>query len=111
MQIGQNLRSIRKALGKTQEEVASAGGFKQGLYTKWENDVATPGAENLVKLADCFGCSIDYIVGREAEDGTIAVSEKLMLNQKEQRLLSSFRKLPTQKQEKVEGFIEGLLED
>ncbi|MDE6474669.1 MAG: helix-turn-helix domain-containing protein [Clostridia bacterium] len=111
MQISQNLKSMRDALGKTQEEVAQAGGFTQGLYTKWENGTSIPGADNLIKLADCFGCSIDYLVGREAEDGVIAVNDKLMLNDREQKLLKNFRTLPYQKQEKVIGYIAGIQEE
>ncbi len=111
MQISQNLKSMRNALGKTQDEVAHAGGFSQGLYTKWENGASIPGAENLIKLADCFGCSIDYLVGRETEDGVIAINDKLMLNDREQKLLKDFRGLSHQKQEKVMGYIAGIKEE
>ena len=111
MQIGQNLKSIRTAIGKTQEEIARAGGFTQGLYTKWENGLTFPGAENLVKLADCFACSIDYLVGRETEDGVITVNDKLTLNEREQMLLKSFRQLTHAKQEKVIGYIAGIQEE
>lgn len=51
MQIGKHLKDLRTSISKSQKEIAELGGFSQGLYTKWENDMSLPSAENLTKLA------------------------------------------------------------
>ena len=74
MNIGKNLKLIRKQHGKTQEEIANACDFKQGHYTNTETNKNMPNLINIIKLADYYGCSVDYILGRESEDGIIIVS-------------------------------------
>ncbi len=75
--IGTNIKQLRLSLGKTQKEIAEQGGFRQGIYANWENNRFLPGADSLIKLADCFGCSVDYILGRESEDGNIILSNNI----------------------------------
>ena len=74
MELGSNIKSLRLSMGKTQDEIAKSAGFEQSLYAKWEADKSLPGAENLVKLANVFNCSVDYLLGREREDGIIVVN-------------------------------------
>lgn len=109
MKIGQNIKNIRLSQGKTQKEVAEMGGFRQGIYANWENDRYLPGAESLIKLADCFGCTIDYLVGRESEDGVIVVSESNEYTQNEKDLIELFRQLSVRQQYAALGFMKGML--
>lgn len=39
-------------------------GITQGMISYWKNGERMPSAENLVTLADYFGCSVDYLLGR-----------------------------------------------
>lgn len=48
----------------TQEQVASAAGVTRISIEKYESGKATPKADTLEKLADCFGVSVDYLLGR-----------------------------------------------
>ncbi len=105
MNIGKNIKEIRISLGKTQKEIADKGGFTQGLYTKWENDLSIPGAESLLKLAECFGCSVDYILGRENEDGTIIIN-----NAPKSKIEELYEQLNRQNQIMVLGYITALLQ-
>lgn len=109
MKIGQNIKNIRLSQGKTQKEVAEMGGFRQGIYANWENDRYLPGAESLIKLADCFGCSVDYLLGRESEDGIIVVSESNEYTQNEKDLIELFRQLSVRQQYAALGFMKGML--
>lgn len=58
------IRELRKEQGKTQVQVASAIGIAESHYQKYERGAGLPNAENLWKLADHFGVSIDYLLGR-----------------------------------------------
>lgn len=55
----------RKLNHLTQREVASRLGISQPSYIRYEKGTAEPGLENLVKLADIFDVSIDYLLGRK----------------------------------------------
>jgi len=39
-------------------------GIPNGMVNRWKNGVVMPSVENLIKLADYFGVSTDYLLGR-----------------------------------------------
>ncbi len=59
------VKQLREAAGMKQYELAARVGVKGSSVFKWENGVGFPSAENLLVLADIFGVSTDYILGRE----------------------------------------------
>lgn len=61
----QKLRNLRKAQGKTQAQMAIFLGITQQAYATYENDKAQPPLDIVQKLADYFGVSVDYLLGRE----------------------------------------------
>ena len=44
--------------------VAKATGISQGLMNEYKNGIKLPTIQNLVKIADCLGVSVDYLLGR-----------------------------------------------
>lgn len=88
-----NLSEIRKQKGITQKEAAKAANIAYQTYNNYENDKAIPPLDNLIKLADFFGCSIDYLVGREDEDGAIMIYGN-QLSKDENQLIDKLRALP-----------------
>lgn len=63
--IAENIRSFRKKLGLTQEEVAEAVFVAPQSVSKWERGETTPDIELLPALAQLFGTSIDALMGME----------------------------------------------
>ena len=59
------LLELRKLNNLTQKQVANQLGISQPSYIRYENGKAEPSLENLVKLADLFDVSIDYLCGRK----------------------------------------------
>lgn len=55
----------RKLNNLTQRQVAEYLNMAQPSYIRYEKGTAQPSLENLVKLADLFETSIDYLCGRE----------------------------------------------
>ena len=55
----------RKLNGLTQRDVADRLGIAQPSYIRYENGTSEPNLENLVKLADLFDVSSDYLLGRK----------------------------------------------
>ena len=68
MSLGDNMKNrlklIRKTKGLTQVSVQMQTGVEQALLSKYENGERTPTTEVLIKLADFYGVSIDYILCR-----------------------------------------------
>ncbi len=63
----ERLRELRKEKGETQVRVASDIGIAEQQYQTYERGSNLPNLENIWKLADHFGVSIDYLVGRAEE--------------------------------------------
>ena len=66
MKIFQNrLIELRKINNLTQRQVANCLGISQPSYIRYENGKSEPTLNNLVKLADIFDVSTDYLLGRD----------------------------------------------
>ncbi|MBE7008608.1 MAG: helix-turn-helix transcriptional regulator [Ruminococcaceae bacterium] len=62
--LSQRLKSCRKAAGLTQWEVAVYCDITEKAYQNYELMTREPRLEILVKIADKFNVSLDYLVGR-----------------------------------------------
>lgn len=62
---GKRLREVRKSKKITQQELADRLGIKRNTYSDWENGKTDPSFEILVKLADLFDVSLDWLFGRD----------------------------------------------
>lgn len=60
----ERLTELRKRYKYTQRQMADILGISQPSYIRYENDTSEPTQENLVKLADAFDVSVDYLLGR-----------------------------------------------
>ena len=58
-----NLLKLRKAKGITQISLQMATGIEQALLSKFENGERVPPTETLMRLADFYNVSMDYICG------------------------------------------------
>lgn len=59
-----NLRKLRKERGLTQIALQMKTGIEQALISKYENGERVPPTETLLILADFYGVSVDYLLGR-----------------------------------------------
>lgn len=60
-----NLRKLRVEKGLKQEELADFLKIAKSTYSRYENDVRQPDNETLVKLANFFDVSVDYLLGND----------------------------------------------
>jgi len=58
------LKALRKSRGYTQIALQMQTGIEQALLSKFENGERVPPTETLLRLADFYGVSIDYILCR-----------------------------------------------
>ena len=59
--IGNTIKTLRKAKGVTQEEVARELGVSYQAVSKYENEVAQPDISLIPLLAQYFGVTIDVV--------------------------------------------------
>lgn len=63
--LNENIKRLRQARGMNQVDLAKALGVTKQCISNWENDNIIPSIEMLIKLADIFRVSTDYLLGRE----------------------------------------------
>ena len=62
--IGDRFLACRTKLGKTQGEISLLLRISRAQLANIEGDRSKPGLEMLVRAADLFGVSVDYLLGR-----------------------------------------------
>ena len=61
----EKLLEQRTLYGYTQRQVAEYLGISQPSYIRYENGSSEPTLENLIKLAELYKVSVDYLLGRK----------------------------------------------
>ncbi len=62
----ENIRKLRQKHGISQVEFAREMNVTKQCVSNWENDNVLPSIEMLIKIADFFKVSTDYLLGRES---------------------------------------------
>lgn len=65
--INEKLKELRKKNNFTQSEVAQKLQLTRPTYNAYEQNICEPNIDTLIKLADFYHTSIDYLVGRKTE--------------------------------------------
>ncbi len=65
MVVGENIKELRKDKKMSQQALAEKIGVSQKAIDYWERGVNEPKATYIVKLADFFGVSADFLLGRD----------------------------------------------
>ena len=64
MTVGEGLKRFRKSIGLTQTELAERIGIMQQVYYRYETGRNMPPVEIVLRIADAFNVSTDYLLGR-----------------------------------------------
>lgn len=99
------IRELRKSKKLSMKELGEAiGGYAESTISLYENNKRQPDQETLIKIADFFGVSIDYLLGHEPsnkikKEQTIANLNNsksnilIELTAEEQELINCFRRI------------------
>ena len=66
----ENLRSIRKSKGFSQEELAARLGVVRQTVSKWEKGLSVPDADILIRIAELFEVTVSELLGANIHSGT-----------------------------------------
>ena len=97
------LKELRELNNKTQLEIAEQLKIPPMTYNNYEKARCKPSTETLIKLADLYCVTMDYLIGRDFNN------EFGYLSDNEKQLLNNFKKLSPINQIKVLSEIKGFL--
>ncbi len=84
MTLGQNIRHYRQEARLSQEKLAELMDISRQAVTKWEGDLSAPSTENLIRLAEILGTTVETLIGREAPESEPTAEEILRQYRQEQ---------------------------
>lgn len=100
------LCELMKENNLTKAKIIKATGITEGAIDGWLKRGAQPTAEMIIKLADYFEVSTDYLLGRSNDIGIVQTNANL--TQFENMLLSVVNSLSRDDQFQVLGFAKSL---
>ena len=65
MTVGKNILDLRRKKGISQEELANLLLISRQTVSQWENDQTLPSIDNLLRLKEIFGVSVDKILSTD----------------------------------------------
>lgn len=60
---GENLKQLRKSRGLTQKDFGTMVGLSKAVVSKYETGMGYPSFDILVRIAQYFGVTTDYLLG------------------------------------------------
>ncbi|WP_278949574.1 helix-turn-helix domain-containing protein [Megasphaera elsdenii] len=64
MKIGDRMKKLREEKGLMQQDVCNALDIEQSTLANYENNRRVPKTDILIEIANYYGVSLDYLVGR-----------------------------------------------
>lgn len=105
------LKSLRVEHKFTQKEIAELLNISKTGYASWEQGLSEPNSQYLIRLANIYKCSVDYILDLENEDFTIEYNNSLSsITSEEVEILDLYRSLNDDGKEIAKHYLENLQE-
>lgn len=104
-----NLKLLRNQKKISQNKLAEIIGVSQQSINKYENHNIEPDIATLIKLADYFETSVDFLVGRTNINHLIEKVEPYDLNSDEMCIIDSYRQLSHKEKESIKLILENYI--
>jgi len=102
---GEKLLLLRKKRKVSQRQLGKELNINYSNFPKYENDEHFPTAEILIKLANFFDVSVDYLLRDKAlDDDFSAIQDRRLLDK-----IKDLDKLPDQDRNSILNIIEGMI--
>ena len=104
------LKKLRSEKKLTLQEVSEKSGVSYSAYQKYELGIRELGAKSPVKLADCYGVSVNYLLGREeAPDPMEQLAKLSSMEVTEEVILEKYLELPKASRKIVINFMKSAI--
>ena len=115
METKEIIKQLRQDKKLTMQEVAKKSGVSYSAYQKYELGVREIGAKALEKLADFYGVTTDYLLGRPTaqppEEPLDEFAQKEHLKSLEKVFMQKYLELTEEQRDKVLDFLRGVVAD
>lgn len=106
-----NLWMLRKNAGLSQQALGDRFHLSQQTIYKYENGLAEPDIETLIRIADYFNVSVDFLIGNVTEEDEEEQPVPLDYTVEEKDIVLKIRKLNPDIRQALTVFIDKLLSD
>lgn len=83
---GENLKTLRKQKGFSQEELATRLHVVRQTISKWEKNLSVPEADTLIRLAEILEVSVSELLGEKIENENTASDVAVQLSRINEQL-------------------------
>lgn len=97
-----NLKKLRTEFKISQQQLANAIGVSQQSVNKYENQDVEPDIAVIIKIADYFSVSVDYLVGRNMSPDFVVSS----LTKEEKNVYAKYKTLNKKEKDIIKLLIE-----
>lgn len=104
-----NLRNLRLNQGVSQQQLADVIGTTQQSINKYENHSTEPDIDTLIKIADYFQVSVDFLIGHSMNSVSQAPAEDWTLTREETSLLKDYRQLSREEKDSIRLILKNYL--
>lgn len=110
MPINETLKQLRNKRGLNQSDMADELGVSLSSYQKYERDkgCVTPSLDVLIRIADYYNVSVDYLLGRNTEEQTALdeLAGQFNMSLLEKKIVEEYLKLPDKMRGDLMEFLE-----
>lgn len=99
--LSNKLKQLRNENNISQSQMAEIANISQSNYSKYELGVIEPKIFSIIRIADYFNSSIDYICDRKAEE--------IIIDEKSKTILKLIQQLTDRNKDQAFYYISGLL--
>lgn len=103
-----NLKQIRNSKNLLQTKVAMDLSITQETVSSYETGRVLPSSDMLIRLADYYNTSVDYLLGRTKYDMPIDRIKPNNISDKDFVILNKINNLSNDNKSKIEAYIDGL---
>lgn len=103
-----NLKQIRNSKNLLQTKVAMDLSITQETVSSYETGRVLPSSDMLIRLANYYNTSVDYLLGRTKYDMPIDRIKPNNISDKDFVILNKINNLSNDNKSKIEAYIDGL---
>ena len=107
------LKALRKSKGfANAKDFCDVAGISYNTYQNYETGKRTPTADILIKIADFYGVTTDYLLGRDTEPKPLEQLAKISaMDVTEETLVEEYLKLPTESRTIIINFMKSAIKE
>jgi transcriptional regulator with XRE-family HTH domain len=92
--IGERLKELRDKKGLTLKQMGEILGVSHMTYQRYEKNDTDVSTDMLIKLADFYGVTTDYLLGRESPNDPLAPFNVEIIGTDDDAFLGAYKNLP-----------------